>query len=153
MTDRIIGPDTDFRNSDTIHLHSTCLCVGQSAALLVGGSGTGKSSFALQALALGAELVSDDQTILTRSDEGVIATCPDPIQGRIEARGVGLLQVIPRQAALLQLVIDMDMVETDRLPPHRGCRILGIRLPLLHKVESTYFPAAVMQYLQGGRCD
>ena len=120
---------------------------------IMGASGSGKSGLALQAMALGASLVADDQTILTRRGDGIVATCPAQLQGRIEARGVGLLQAEARDSALLQLVVDMDLIETDRLPPQRRCRILGISLPLLHKTESPYFTAAVTQYLKGGRSD
>lgn len=153
MTDRIIGPDSGFRDGDRHYFYGTTIAVGRTAALLIGPSGSGKSGLALQAMASGALLVADDQTILTRRGDGIVATCPDPLKGRIEARGVGLLRAEVQESALLQLVIDMEQVETDRLPPVRSCRILGVPLPLLHKVESVYFAAAVMQYLKGGRSD
>lgn len=153
MTDRIIGPDRSFQDGDSQNYHGTAVCVGTAALLFIGPSGCGKSGLALQMMGMGARLVADDQTILTRKADAAVATSPAPIQGRIEARGIGLLAAETQTQAYLRAVVDLETVETDRLPPHRTCRILGLRVPLLHKVESPYFAAGLMQYLKGGRCD
>jgi HPr kinase/phosphorylase len=49
------------------------------------------------------------------------------------------------------LAVDLDRVESDRLPPWRETEILAVALPLLHRVESAHFPAAILQYLKAGR--
>ena len=72
-------------------IHASCVALGRSAVLLVGPSGSGKSALALELMALGAELVADDRTVLSLHDTGLIASCPASIRGRIDARGVGLL--------------------------------------------------------------
>lgn len=132
-------------------LHGTTVAFDNAGALIVGPSGSGKSSLALQLLAFGAALVSDDQTSITRRGDVLFASAPPAIAGRIEARGVGLLAVDAVHAVPLRLVIDMDTVEKDRLPPLRHCRILGVRLALVHRVDAAHFPAAILQYLRGGR--
>ncbi len=153
MTNRIIGPDNLAHEGAETLIRGSCVAVGGAAVLVCGASGSGKSALALQLMAHGAALVADDATVLRRRCGALVACSPDNIRGRIEARGVGILRAPASGGALVRLAINMDMVETRRLPPHRGCRILGVDLPLLHKVESAHFPAAVWHYLKGGRSD
>lgn len=123
------------------------------AVLIVGSSGSGKSSLALQLMAYGAGLVADDRTALTRVGSKIFAQAPDAISGLIEARGVGLLQARPIVQAQVVLVVDMDQLETDRLPKCRSVTISDIRLPLLHRVAQVHFTAAILQMLRCGRKD
>ncbi|MCV3271583.1 HPr kinase/phosphorylase [Roseobacter sinensis] len=134
-------------------LHASTVAHNGRAALIIGAAGQGKSSLALQLMAFGAELVADDRTQVTREGSALWASAPDAIAGLIEARGVGLLNADFAPRAELCLVIDMDHLENDRLPPVREHKIAGIALPCLHKVDSPGFPAAVLQYLKAGRRD
>ena len=54
-------------------------------------------------------------------------------------------------AARITVVVDLDHEETARLPKDRITRIAGQTLPLLHKVESPHFAAALRQYVMGGK--
>lgn len=139
-------------NPSTI-LHGTCVARGPAGVLILGASGSGKSALALQLIALGCELVADDQTCLSVESGVVTASCPISIRGKIEARGVGILAATFVPAIVLRLVVDLDRTETERLPPHRTARLLGIELPLLHGIVHSHFPAAILQYLRGGRSD
>lgn len=131
---------------------------GVSAALLrgvliTGASGSGKSALALALMASGARLVADDGVLLCPRDGRLVATCPAALSGLIEARGVGLLRAWPLAEAEIVLVVDLDQVETERLPHRRTATLAGIALPCLHKVEAAYFPAAILQYLKGSRVE
>ena len=75
---------------------------------------------------------------------------PEPIEGKIEARGIGILSVEAKPAELMA-VINMDAIESARHPDPQTVEVLGQELPLLHKVESRYFAAGIKQYLLGGR--
>lgn len=130
-------------------VHASCVSVQGRGVLMVGPSGSGKSSLALQLMGLGAVLVSDDQTILMRAGDTVKASAPPAISGMIEARGVGLLRAQVAQSVDLVLVIDLGQTEQDRLPPARSGALLGVQLRLLHKSDSTAFAAAILQYLKG----
>ncbi|WP_456388308.1 HPr kinase/phosphorylase [Profundibacter sp.] len=132
-------------------LHASCVSYQTAAVLIVGTSGAGKSALALQLMALGAELVSDDKTCVRCRDGEVIATAPPTIKGLIEARGIGILMADTCAAAVVRLVVDLEHDEQDRLPPHRNYNLLGQTLPLLHNVKAAYFAAAILQYLKGGR--
>ena len=47
-------------------MHATCVHINGSGVLIVGRSGSGKSSLAIKLLALGAKLVADDQCKLEK---------------------------------------------------------------------------------------
>lgn len=132
-------------------LHASCVALEHNAVLILGPSGSGKSALALQLMALGALLVSDDKTHVQVTESGLLATAPSSIQGLIEARGVGVLAAMVCPAARVQLVIDLAVEEHERLPQKRDYYLLGHSLPLLHNVSAAYFPAAILQYLKGGR--
>ncbi|MCA0273456.1 MAG: serine kinase [Proteobacteria bacterium] len=132
-------------------IHAGCVALGNRGVLILGSSGTGKSALALQLMAFGCELVSDDRTALATRGGIVVAAAPLPIRGKIEARGVGILNARARAAARVVVVVDMNETEGERLPPMRTYTLLGAELPLLHRVESPHFPAAILQYLKGGR--
>ncbi len=132
-------------------IHATCVALDDRAVLITGASGSGKSALGLGLMALGCDLVADDYTELTREGLHLTAHCPAPLQGLIEARGVGVLQAAHIPQATVALAIDLDHTETDRLPPQRSVTWLNIAVPLLHKVESGHFAAAILQYLRAGR--
>lgn len=137
----------------TLTLHASCVAIDGAGILIVGASGTGKSTLALQLMALGASLVADDRTELTRIDTRISARAPVPLHGLIEARGVGILRALPLEKASLNVVIDLDTPEHERLPHMHHARILDTELPCLHKVEGPHFPAAISQYVRCGRRD
>jgi HPr kinase/phosphorylase len=133
-------------------LHASAVAFEDKAALITGPSGSGKSSLALELIALGARLVADDGVLLRLAPDGrVLARAPEAIRGLVEARGVGLLRADPVDDIALALVVDLSRTEKDRLPPERTTHLLGVALPLLHKVASPHFAAAIRLYLAGGR--
>lgn len=144
-----------MHSPQSLTLHATSVAVAGEAVLILGASGSGKSALALELMARGARLVADDQVILTRDGNGITVSCPEPLRGMIEARGVGILHADPAETASLVLIVDMDQTETKRMPPERETTILDCKLPLLHNVASQHFPAAIIQYVKsmGRRAD
>ena len=132
-------------------LHATCVCVAGRGLLSLGPSGSGKSALGLRLIALGASLVADDQSEVTMTDGRLIARCPAPITGLIEARGVGILRAPAVREAEVQLVADLGEVEDQRLPPARWITILGCRVDLVLQPHYAHFPEALMLYLRHGR--
>jgi len=132
-------------------LHASCVAFDCRAVLIIGPSGSGKSSLALQLLAYGAVLVADDRTQLQASEAGVLACAPQAIKGMIEARGVGILAAEVCSTARIHLIVDTSLEECDRLPQQREYNLLGHSIPLLHNVRKAYFPAAILQFIKGGR--
>lgn len=132
-------------------LHATTIAFAGRGALIMGASGAGKSGLALQLLALGAGLVADDRTRVYRAGDAIMADVPTAIAGQIEARGVGILATSAVAPVPIALVVDMDKVETKRLPPERKMQVLDMEMPVIRKVEKPYFPAAILLYLENGR--
>lgn len=133
-----------------IVLHASAVAIGRRGLLITGASGTGKSTVALQLVGLGATLVADDRVLVTPHAEGGLhLSCPEPIRGMIEARGVGLLRTRSTEAIAVA-VVDLDRTETDRLPEAETAQIAGQSLPLIKRVEGPAFPSILLVYLKGG---
>ena len=132
-------------------VHATTVAVDRRAVLIFGPSGSGKSSLALQLMAAGAVLVSDDQTLLSRREDQLWAAPPAALTGRIEARGIGLLAAPFLQGARVALAVDLAQTEAARLPPERWIEHFGVTVPCLHRAEGAHFPAAILLYLKAGR--
>lgn len=131
-------------------VHATCVALGDRAVLIRGASGRGKSSLALDLLAMGAGLVADDRTRLWRLGGQVMAGAPETIRGLIEARGIGILRLPDLGPRPLSLIVDMDREEAERLPPRRHEDVMGILLPCLGRAPHRHFPAAILLYLRYG---
>jgi serine kinase of HPr protein (carbohydrate metabolism regulator) len=114
--------------SETIH--ASCIALSERAILLTGPSGSGKSDLALRLLDRGAILVSDDYTILT-ADRGVlVASAPATIAGRIEVRGVGLVEIGHESGFPVSLVVDLA-APPERMPSGASRTIAGIAVPVV----------------------
>lgn len=132
-------------------IHASTVAFGRRAVLIRGPSGSGKSGLALQLMALGAALVADDQTRLMRHGDQILTRAPETIRGQIEARGMGILAAQPVDDIPLHLIVDMGLEEPARLPPTREDSILGLPVPLITKISTPHFPAAITLYLHGKR--
>lgn len=116
-------------SSETIHA-STVASDGR-AVIISGSSGSGKSDLALRLLDRGFTLVSDDQTIVRREDDRLLAAAPPTIAGKLEVRGIGIVDIdhvddIP-VALLVELTSDIERLPDDNLERS----FLGLALPLV----------------------
>ena len=142
----------DRPRDDGLVLHASCVVTTGGGALIRGQSGSGKSVLALRLLALGARLVADDRTHLRRERGRLVAEAPAAIRGLIEARGIGILNAPPvTDPAPVALIVDLDRQETERLPPVRQTRLLGVDLPVIGNPGGLHLPAAILIYLAHGR--
>lgn len=132
-------------------VHASVVALDGRGLMILGPSGAGKSTLALQLMAVGAALVADDRANLSRDGAQVIASCPPQIAGRIEARGVGILNARPYGPVPLGLVVDLGAVEVDRLPQSRSHDVLGVALPLVLGPHRPHLYAALRQFLSEGR--
>ena len=112
-------------------MHASCVDVNGSGVLIVGRSGSGKSSLAINLLALGSKLVADDQCELIRKNNGFSISKPDSLPKSIEIRGVGLVSVPMVNETSLDWVVNMDQVEKERMPTPRFTKIGGFRVPTI----------------------
>ncbi|WP_299859186.1 aldolase [uncultured Roseobacter sp.] len=145
--------ETSDRRPEVTTLHASCVAYAGRGVLILGASGAGKSALALQLMAYGAVLIADDRTEVTTSGGVVHAAAPPALAGLIEARGVGLLNANHAHSTKVALAVDLDTPETARLPTMHAVHVARVLVPCLHKVDSGYFPAAILQYLKAGRRD
>ena len=114
------------------NLHASCVALDGRAVLISGPSGSGKSDLALRLIDRGFTLVSDDRTIVRKEGEKLIASAPETIKGKLEVRGVGIVDMDAVASAPLALVIELTS-DIQRLPDDsRGRLILGAAVPLIH---------------------
>ena len=107
-------------------VHGTCVALGRSAALLRGPSGSGKSDLALRFLFLARRgpaalepptLVADDQVRIRREGGRLLVEAPATLRGKLEVRGLGIVEM--KSAAEAELVLVADLVaagEVERMP-------------------------------------
>lgn len=142
-------------DADCLIQHATCVAWAGRAVVITGASGAGKSALALLLMAYGAGLVADDRTCLwlgAGADQGrVMADAPDTLRGRVEARHLGILNADALGPTPVAAYIDMDRLETDRLPQQRMTTVLGQDIPLIYRLDGPHFAAGVMQLMKAGR--
>ncbi|MDX2203498.1 MAG: HPr kinase/phosphatase C-terminal domain-containing protein [Hyphomicrobiaceae bacterium] len=130
----------DATEPRSVTVHATCVTFSRTAALIRGPSGSGKSDLALRFLFLSRRgpaaveaplLVADDRVILERGETGLLARAPEAIRGKLEVRGVGIVQV--KHALEAGLVALVDLVapqEIERMPEPARETLLGVSLPV-----------------------
>lgn len=127
--------------SPRVLIHATCIVLREATApfggaldmavLLLGPSGSGKSDVALRLIAMGAKLVSDDQTALFVEDGRLFAEAPSSLHGQIEIRGAGIVKVEAAGPTLVVLVVHL---EPERAIPRLPESISYRPPPPLHAV-------------------
>jgi serine kinase of HPr protein (carbohydrate metabolism regulator) len=108
-------------------VHATSLVLGtactpfggavEGAILLLGDSGAGKSDVALRLIAMGARLLSDDQTQLFAEGGRLFAEAISSLHGWMEIRGVGIVALNAAGTAPVILAVMLDAhAQIPRLP-------------------------------------
>lgn len=118
---------TPSLSSETIHVSSVAI---DGRAVLIGGrSGAGKSDLALRLIDRGATLISDDYTFVRRVQAQALASAPERIAGKIELRGVGIVEMPTAKDVPVALYVDLSG-EPVRLPEGTDrLAVAGITVP------------------------
>ena len=110
-------------------VHASCVQWQNKGILFLGNSGVGKSSAALRLIEKGAVLVADDYTEISPD---LIATCPDTTFGKIEVRGVGIVDFPALKSTSLHLAVlcVSNWDEVERMPNERIWSVEQKSIPL-----------------------
>lgn len=148
-------------------VHATCVAIGDHGVLLRGPPGSGKSSLALclmdapgrgiSGTLKAARLVADDRVILHRAEHHVVATAPATLRGKLEIRGLGIVDVEPQEQAIIRLVVDIAPErEIERLPEPDTLQValMGVAIPAIRidagNPVATARIRAAFDHLMGG---
>jgi serine kinase of HPr protein (carbohydrate metabolism regulator) len=116
-------------SSETVH--ASTVAIDGRAVLITGPSGAGKSDLTLRLLDRGFTLVSDDQTIVKREADRLIALPPPQLAGKLEIRGIGIVEMPYESGIPVALLVELTS-EIQRLPDDSRERpILGLGVPLV----------------------
>jgi serine kinase of HPr protein (carbohydrate metabolism regulator) len=122
-------------------LHASAVALDGRAVLICGPSGSGKSDLSLQLIDRGFKLVSDDQTIVRKSGERLVASAPATIAGKLEIRGIGIVEMETTSDVPVALMVELTS-DLQRLPDDARERlILGLPVPLV-SIDATTASAA-----------
>ena len=131
-------------------VHASSVAIDGRAILITGVSGSGKSDLALRLIDRGFTLISDDQTLVRRDGDRLIASAPPTIRGKLEIRGIGIIEMETASDVPVALLVELTS-DIQRLPDDSRERpILGINLPLV-TIDATTASAAAKVVLALGR--
>ena len=112
-------------------LHASTVALDGRAVMISGPSGSGKSDLALRLLDRGFTLVSDDQTIVKRAGDRLVASAPPTIAGKLEIRGIGIVDMETVDNVPVALFVELTS-DIQRLPDDSRERlVLDVKLPLI----------------------
>jgi HPr kinase/phosphorylase len=120
--------------------HASAVLVGARAVLIRGPAGAGKSRLALALIQAAdgglltfARLVGDDRIELAACHGRIVARPAPALAGLIEVRGLGIRRLDHEPVAVVGLVVDVGVVEAERLPgaAEQEVEVAGIILPRL----------------------
>ncbi|MEZ5648327.1 MAG: hypothetical protein R3E60_05185 [Alphaproteobacteria bacterium] len=141
---------------ESTQIHGTCVLLRDAGVLIRGPSGSGKSDLALRLIDGGGILVADDRVDLTVAQGFVWARPPEALAGKLEIRGVGIVDMAFRPKGQVALVVDfIESQGIDRLPEKITTPLLDIPIPCLKldpfTVSAVAKIRAMVEILTGNR--
>lgn len=122
MTPRLLSSET---------VHASSVAIGGRGVLIGGRPGMGKSDLAFRLIDRGALLISDDYTIVRRVKGVALAAAPATIIGKIELRGVGIVELETAQEVPVALIVDLDERPERQPEPGETRLVAGVAIPVL----------------------
>ena len=123
--------------------HGVLLDIYGEGVMITGDSGVGKSEAAIELIMRGHRLVADDAVELRRISDQLIGTSPEVIQGYIELRGIGVIDVRQlfgmrsiKTDSQLDLVVHFEQWDSTKFYDRLGIEdhfteILGVQVPIV----------------------
>ncbi len=125
-------------SEDSASVHASAVRIGDSAVLIRGPSGSGKSRLAFDLIMAGragvvepSVLVGDDRVHLATVGGKIVVRPASVLAGLIEIRGLGIRRCDFVEHATVGLVVDLAAADAERLPPPEALKtcISGVEIP------------------------
>jgi serine kinase of HPr protein (carbohydrate metabolism regulator) len=124
------------------NLHGTAVVLGDSGVLIIGRSGSGKTSLALDLIASAkgrgrfARLVADDQLFIRAASGRLVVEAPATIRGLVEVYGLGPTRSANEDFAVIDLVVRLvDAKNAPRFQKDGTEKVAGLELPTISVAE------------------
>ena len=104
-----------------MQIHGTLSRFMDKGILFVGPSGVGKSTAALLLIEAGGMLIADDQVIVDDGALNLVGFCPETIKGKMEVRGVGIVDMPFLKSSSIDLVVELvqSVSNVPRMPEEK----------------------------------
>lgn len=122
----------------TPSIHASAVLIGGRGVLIRGPSGSGKSRLVFGLILAGragqlptATLIGDDRVRLAAHNGRLVVQGVPELAGMIEIRGLGIRTIDFAAEGPVELVVDLDAADGDRLPPPESLKTLlsGVEIP------------------------
>ena len=100
------------------NIHANAVLFQNKGFLFIGKSGSGKSDLTLRVMEAGGTLISDDRTILIPQDKVLYATPPENLAGKIEVRGIGIMNVNYTKYCPIDVICELN-IDYPRMPEEK----------------------------------
>jgi serine kinase of HPr protein (carbohydrate metabolism regulator) len=125
-------------NQTTNNIHACALEISNTGILIIGDSGSGKTSLCLGLLERAAinntkaSFVCDDQVLLETKNDSLLANAPLAINEQVEVRGYGITSLTNKPSTKVTLVVELVQDHAiKRMPDSTLINIQGFELPHL----------------------
>jgi serine kinase of HPr protein (carbohydrate metabolism regulator) len=124
-------PEPRIPEVSTETVQTACVAVNGRAVLIESRSDEARTDLTLRMIDRNAVLVADDCTICQRQDGALLARAPDASRGRIDVRGLGVVELSYAERVPVDLLV-VILDSPPRFPEdQRKRRIAGIDVPVL----------------------
>ena len=134
----------------SLTLHASAVTAHGRGLLILGSAGAGKTTLAVEMIALGARLIADDRTEVANGAEGLKLSAPQALSGLVELRGIGLIRLPALASAPLAFAVDLDHEAGSRLPEPGVLPLLDTAVPRIFGKGRAGLAPALMALLQAG---
>lgn len=124
-------PEPRIPEVSTETVQAACVAVNGRAVLIESRTDEARTDLTLRMIDRGAVLVADDCTVCVRQSGALLASAPAAARGRIEVRGLGIVDMSYAERVPVDLLVVL-LDSPPRFPEdQRTRRIAGIDVPVL----------------------